>query len=194
MKDWSSSSPDPLPHNLRMALRLATRPEHDRLDRLVSGLDISHRADFAHFCRMHHAAFSAVARRCGAPGLHRAVDALAQDLEILGEAPPSLNLFLPDLDPLASSYIFEGSRLGSQLLRYSWEASTDDRVRTANRYFSLERDSVSWRSLCEMLSSIDSHGQRGERIIRDTRRVFDQFARAFILTAPTPFRPVVSEQ
>ena len=186
MKDMSVEHSSGLPRNLRMALREATRPEHDRVDALVGELDLSRRTDFAHFCRMHLVAFTALGRRSPHFGISRAIEALSLDLERLGEEAPDVEVFLPSLDPLAVSYIFEGSRLGTQLLRMGWAESADPIVASSDAYFTLGRDPSAWRSLCEMLSQIDSGGERGSQIIADTRRIFSQFARAFLLTAPAP--------
>ena len=171
------------PRDFRQVLRTATRADHDRVDALVSGLDLSTRAGFARFLRVHLACFAALdAAASGPDGLGRVVAALRSDLGRVEPRAALPTVALPPIDPLAAAYMVEGSRMGTQVLRPRWVASRDPVVAAADAYFGLPPAPGAWRAVREGLSSIDPDGSRARRIVSDARAVFAAFEAALHAT------------
>lgn len=177
-------------YTFRDRLRQATRPSHQAIDTLMSGLDLADRVDFTRFCRIHLACFTTLARQSGldaatADLLRRASAALADDLAVLGADQAGLTADLPGpVDPLAVAYIIGGSRLGSQVLKSRWSQSACPHVRGANTYFTMPAEALYWRSVCDDLAGMAADDPRGAGIMADTDRIFRMFAQAFHQTAP----------
>ncbi|MEM6438616.1 MAG: biliverdin-producing heme oxygenase [Pseudomonadota bacterium] len=170
--------------DFRFVLRDASRARHDRLDRMISVLDLGDAEDFARFADVHAACFGALGASDGASRatrrlLSEMIARLSDDLLTLKARPPSARPATPaNLDPLAIDYVVEGSRLGSQVLKRRWETSTDPAVRAADRYFGLPADPLGWRATCAALSCLRVDGRRAARVTRDVDALFDLFADA----------------
>lgn len=169
--------------DFRLALRAATRADHDRVDALVSGLDIGTAEGFARFARVHLACFSALRAAAVVEGLDAMIEALGADLATLAPGARPGPAALAPVDPLAAAYMVEGSRMGTRLLRARWAASTDPAVRAASRYFDLPAPPDAWRAVRDALSDIPPGSPRAARIEADARRVFALFARTLDATA-----------
>lgn len=111
------------------------------------------------------------------------IDTLAEcierDLATLGH--PAQPMDVPKdspVDPLALDYVLEGSRLGTQVLKRRWAASTDPMVQRADAYFSLPTDAQRWRATCAALGDIAPGSPRATRITADTKALFEMFYQA----------------
>lgn len=178
LRDKSTAS------NFREVLRTDTRRDHERLDSLISSLDISKRQDFARFCNIHDMCFCALTAQCSDDELSELVIALERDLQTLtGSHAVHPRIELRTVDPLAVSYIVGGSRMGTKVLRTRWGKSSDPLVISANSYFSLHYDRTRWRKVCNELSEIPVGSTRAKIIVADTLQIFDLFVRAFHMSA-----------
>ncbi|PWJ18079.1 Heme oxygenase [Jannaschia seohaensis] len=162
--------------DFRFALRAATRGDHDRVDRLVTGLDIATRAGFARFAQVHLACFRAVQDEAPSATLAAMVSALRADLAKVAPAARVSVAVLGPVDPLAAAYMVEGSRMGTRVLHGRWAASKDALVRAADRYFGLPPDKGGWRAVTSALGQVAIGSPRAARIEADTRRLFALFA------------------
>ena len=134
----------------------------------------------------HHAAFTAMAQ-LGHAGAADLAAALEEDLGALDWPLPAVPVWTGTRpDPLALRYIAAGSRMGTQVLARRWSKATDPAVRAANRYFLQSVDVRAWQMLCRTLDDMDGTGARADRIVADTRRLFDLFARCAEATATDP--------
>ena len=171
--------------NLRDALRVQTRTDHDQLDRMVTTLDIAKLADFILFLQLHHRCFTAIKSQAEEHGRSRKtlsymIDGLAADLSSLSSDRAAIDLpLLPQLDPLSIDYMVAGSRLGSKILRKRWSASTDQRVQRADSYFGQAVDPNLWPETCRALSEVPMGSARADKIVDDTKTQFQLFATAF---------------
>jgi hypothetical protein len=80
--------------DFRHTLRAQTRVENDRLDQMITTLDIAQLADFKVFLKLHHSCFVVMWSRAADQGrsnsaLSGMIDCLAADLEICLGEPPS---------------------------------------------------------------------------------------------------------
>ncbi|MCB1332776.1 MAG: biliverdin-producing heme oxygenase [Roseivivax sp.] len=163
--------------NVRDALRSELRKEHDTLDRLMSGFDLTTATGLKRFLSSHWCAWDAMLR--GKPG-HRArailtqrVEALRHDLAVFDHRPaPAGPLDAPDL---AIAYVATGAQLGTEILRRAWQSASDARVRSASHFLSLPQVPGAWRALCEELAKIDADSRDGRAIVRGAKDIFDLF-------------------
>ena len=163
--------------DFRWVLRQRTQDRHDRLDALVSRLDLTQAADLVSFFRMHLAAFDAMARHWETDGLTEMREAMAADLsQLSGVRAP--DLALASFHPMAGRYILAGSRMGTVLLERRWSEAKDPRVRQAGRYFGLPRKAEDWQGVREALRVVPVGSLEAEEIVSDTRTLFDGFERA----------------
>ncbi len=165
----------------RTVLRRATHDDHERVDHMLSQLDITDHGGFGQFLGIHSTCFQAMRDATPEPSIaHAALSdmllRIGQDLEklsesaIVGEVPT-----LAPVDPLALDYVLEGSRLGTRVLKTQWMETADARVTQADRYFSMVTDAGRWREVCETLSAIDPQSPRATAIIADARALFEMF-------------------
>jgi heme oxygenase (biliverdin-IX-beta and delta-forming) len=106
--------------SIHLRLKLATRPDHDRVDRSLSRFDLANLADYAAFLILNAAALSALRphwRSEDDADFGGLVEALAVDLAELGAAMPSPGRTSGSIDGLGLAYVVRGSRLGSKILR-----------------------------------------------------------------------------
>lgn len=169
--------------NYRKSLRELTQTDHLMVDEAISGLDISKPSDLAQFLSIHLTCFHAMARASQDAATIARLDAMTsrieRDLETLGQpAQPVPASPSGRLDPLALDYVLEGSRLGTQVLKRRWAASTDPTVQRADAYFTLHADKLRWRATCDALAAVDPESPRASRITGDTRALFQLFYRA----------------
>ncbi|WP_107843967.1 biliverdin-producing heme oxygenase [Litoreibacter ponti] len=182
--------------NFRQVLKAETWADHERVDGLISTLDLSTFEDFVRFLTIHQGCFDSI-RGLMPKGsaAWRALDDMVRgietDLNTLGASAPVPAL--PNLrtpDALAVDYVIEGSRLGSKVLRRRWMAASDPRVRKADAYFSLPPVPGRWRDVCDQLSAISVPSERAGRIVHDTRMLFSLFYTAASETAAHQHRSV----
>ena len=125
--------------DFRRALKEATQPDHELTDHVMSGFDLRAREGLAGFLAVHHTCFRAMIGAAATPG--EACDEMAEmlqmielDLTTLGaNLPETPELSVRKVDPLALDYVFEGSRLGTKVLRRNWAASADRSSRSLRR-------------------------------------------------------------
>ena len=171
-----------MPNDFRWLLKDQTSSEHDRLDTLLSALDVSSFDGLAGFLAIHRHCFNAMLP-AAVPGddafaaLVEMIRCIDSDLGALGvECTAGL---VPPLGPvhgLALDYVLEGSRLGTKVLRRRWEASDDPRVRAANAYFMITPVPGRWRDVCAALSAVAPDSPEAAQITRDTEKLFALFA------------------
>ena len=171
---------------LRARLRRETTAVHDRLDRAVSGLDLSSLQGFSTFVAMQEAAFAAlvdagvrgvfVTQECLAD-LH---DACRLDLKALGRAPVARLGAAKGLRAEAVDHIILGSRLGTEVLRPRWQASDDARVVSADAYFSQPSLQTLWRQHCDALNMTSASDDAADAILADAQAIFELFHAALI--------------
>jgi len=166
-----------------------TKTDHDRLDQMITTLDIAQLADFKVFLKMHHCCFVVMRSRAMDQGLSTSalpgmIDSLAADLKVVfGDRHP-VDLPIPAaLDPLSIDYMVAGSRLGSAILRKRWQTSTDPCVQRANTYFGQPVDPTLWPETCRALSAVPTGSARADAIVKDTKTQFQLFAAAFAKAA-----------
>lgn len=169
---------------LRSELKAATQADHEKLDRLVSRWDLSHRDSYAEFLRLHSALIPPLEQwleRSGVESLlpdwlvRQRRGALQSDLAALSVqplAPVGIEL-RPSLPSVAGVlYVLEGSRLGGKLL-VRRVVSVSEAVPAAF----LEHGSGSqlWRSYLNWLDS-QSFGPASRReAVTSARSVFDLY-------------------
>jgi len=169
--------------SFRFVLRHATLADHERVDRLLSDLDIASHNGLCRFLTIHSVCFFAM--REAAPEDSIAYIALTDmlhrtesDLKTLGGAAGHRSdQALHPINLLALDYVIEGSRLGSRVLKTRWQATTDADVARADAYFSMPPVPGRWREVCDTLSSIPPNSAQAARIVRDTATLFDLFHR-----------------
>lgn len=166
----------------RWRLKSATQPSHDRLDALVSQLDLTSQSGFAHFCRMHLIGFRAIAHGNPNAALDQMTGALQHDLIIVGSPEPQTSLTMGPVDALAGDYILSGSRMGTAVLRKVWQTSYDPVVKSANAYFTLQPTGKIWGDVCIALEAAPSRSH--DKIIADCGRLYDLFAEAYLAARP----------
>ncbi|WP_095588255.1 biliverdin-producing heme oxygenase [Actibacterium ureilyticum] len=167
--------------DFRKALKDATQPDHERVDRLLSAFDIATRDGFASFLAVHRRCYLAMLR-AAAPGgtASNSLDGMLADIEIdlaTLNAPHDVDPapVAKQVDALALDYLIEGSRLGTQVLKRAWAGSRDPIVQEARAYFTTAPISGRWAEVCRALSEIPADSPRAETIIRDTKRLFGMF-------------------
>ena len=115
----------------RFALKTATDDVHDRLDTLLSKLNLSDRGDYSTFLVTQARVLPAIEQALDSFGMgrivedwdeHRRSGLLEADLAELGRAMPE-SLEIPAIatvpQALGAAYVMEGSRLGGQMLKKS---------------------------------------------------------------------------
>lgn len=113
--------------NARARLRDATRPQHDAVDRIYSGFDLSSASGYGQFLRAHSSCLSAIELALGERAqalladwpMRSRRDLLAADLAAMGVEPGATmaSPSFPDAAAvLGGLYVLEGSRLGAAVL------------------------------------------------------------------------------
>jgi heme oxygenase len=170
--------------DFRRVLKEATRPDHELTDGVMSEFDLRTRAGLSEFLAVHHLCFKSMVRSADAQG--ETCRAMAQMLGLIENDLSTLGADLPTpphpdarkLDPLALDYVFEGSRMGTKVLRRDWSAAQDPAVRRASAYFTSHAPASRWQDVCQQLSEIDPNSARADRIVADTRTLFALFRKA----------------
>lgn len=167
--------------DFRWVLRDRTSGEHERVDRLLSALDIGSPDGFADFLSIHRICFAAMkadapAEEGGFATLTEMIACIDSDLASLGiPCDAGSAVSVGPVHVLARDYVLEGSRLGSKVLRRRWEASEDPRVKAADAYFSITPVPGRWREVCAALSAVSPDGPEATRIAEDAGRLFALF-------------------
>lgn len=168
------------PITARQALRVATRPFHDRVDAAFGGYDLARRDQYAAFLQAQAAAFlpveAAIDRGVGRSAVsdwaqRRRSDDLIADLAELGRAPdaaPGAIDFSTRAETLGAIYVLEGSRLGGALLSRSVPLDFP-------RRFIASTDPARWRGLIEVLDSALVSDEHRAAAIDAACRVFALF-------------------
>lgn len=166
--------------DLRHVLRADTAHAHDRVDALISGFDVAAPDGFCDFLQLHLCCFRAMRgasseNHIAAKTLDQVIVAIRADLNSLDRMELLSNPALTNVDTLAIDYMFEGSRLGTKVLKRRWQTSPDPKVQSAGQYFGVESTPGRWREVCTQLSDVPSHSARAQNIIADTHRLFHLF-------------------
>lgn len=170
-----------MPENFRFVLRDQTQAQHERVDAALSGLDLTEAGDYGTFLKIHVHCFAQM-QSAVAPGgsLAQALGGMVRratgDLAALGQAPgvAAASLERP-VEPLAASYVVEGSRLGSRVLARQWAEASDSRVRGAGAYLSHPHPTDGWRAVCDRLALVEPGSPLATTVLADTRRLFYLF-------------------
>ncbi|WP_299287648.1 biliverdin-producing heme oxygenase [uncultured Tateyamaria sp.] len=158
-----------------------THADHERVDALLSSVDIATCDGFVRFLSIHQSCFMVMRdlAPCESPAwssLNEMLHRIDDDLAVLG-ASESIHVVsdLQNPDQLAMEYVIEGSRLGSKILRSRWLTASDPTVQQATAYFSLASVPGRWRDVCDQLSSIPTESERAQTIVEDTKMLFALF-------------------
>lgn len=167
----------------RAALRLATRPEHDRVDAAFSRYDLSSREGYRDFLLRQAEAHLPVERALDAAGateaiadwpLRRRAEAIRADLAELGcgaIAEQPFTGFATPAEMLGGIYVLEGSRLGGAMLLNQISDGFPMR-------FLAKGSSGGWRALLAVLEAkLTSPEEIGEAV-KGARAVFACFEAA----------------
>lgn len=170
--------------NLRHRLRHDLASVHDALDTRISAIDLTTLSGLGRFLCIHHAAYDAVsAAVTDTPSvterLAQTRAALSTDLGVLGRRPVPVTAAQPPLHPVAVDHILMGSRLGLAVLKKAWSESSDPKVLTVRCFLTLPSLSANWRAHCDRLSGLPGDTPFADRVVEDTRRVFEIFKEAF---------------
>lgn len=164
----------------RQALRAATAPDHERVDRAFGAFDLTDRADYRRFLLAQAHAFLPVEAEIDAydpreflpDWTERRRDAaLLADLLELGETPqpsPPGGLFRSREEILGAIYVLEGSRLGGRMLARSVPPDLPHR-------FLATSGSAMWRNLIEVLDKLLISDDQLKLAIDAARRTFALF-------------------
>lgn len=162
------------------ALRAATAPDHDRVDRAFARFALDDPHDYGRFLCAHARALPPVEAALATAGLpfRPRASLLQYDLIELGEAmPPPLSTgSLSDAEAIGALYVVEGSRLGGALLARSVPQGRPC------RYLSAAHDPGEWRTT---LALIDARLTEDDELIAAAiaaaRRVFGLYGEAAAL-------------
>ena len=143
----------------RVALRAATRADHERVDALYSRFDLTRAADYRRFLAAQAAAHIPVEEALDHAGAstvlpdwerRRRAELLRRDLDETG-AEPSVAMLAPNFFGLPALlgglYVIEGSRLGGALLKRGLPAGT------SARFLDAPAEPGAWRRL---IATIDT--------------------------------------
>ncbi|CAN5466319.1 biliverdin-producing heme oxygenase [soil metagenome] len=176
------------------ALREGTRPEHERLDGLFGGFDLSESAGYTRFLQAHaeallpiEAALDGVAHRVAPDWAERRrSSAILADLGALGAATRRANPYAMDGDDIAAIagalYVIEGSRLGGKFLARQVGAGLP------TSYLSGEQPKGSWAALLDAIDVALTDAPASARALVSARSVFERFedaGRRWIISHPT---------
>lgn len=178
------------PAAARALLRDACATAHGRLDQRLSAIDFNDRDAYADMLSRMSGPVSALEGALSA-GIAPALfgnwagrlrsHALRGDLVALGGCYRQTRVapLEDEASAFGALYVLEGSRLGGQVLARMAEASADEEVRGATRYFRHGQGAGLWRSYITALE--DSPGVRAhpERAKRAAREAFASFEAAF---------------
>lgn len=174
-------------NSARQVLRQATAADHDAVDRLFGGYDLSDRADYADFLIAQATAFLPVEDAIDRSDPDLAVpDWAARRRSALLQADlATLDRDLPDIAPLpafatpaatlGAIYVLEGSRLGGQMLVRGVYPGAPTAFLSAG-------NSLLWRSLLAVLErALPTDEQRADAIAaaRAVFALFEKGARVF---------------
>lgn len=165
----------------RFYLKAATAVDHEELDALFSGFDLSERAGYAGFLTAQAGVFPAVETSLDRAGVHALVDdwprrrrsqALLSDLGALGCPTPtaaSTFLFSSPAEALGGLYVLEGSRLGgAMLVRQIADGLPKSFLSAGNP--------AAWRAFVELMDKRLSSPSDLEAAARAAQAVFAAFA------------------
>ena len=176
---------------LRDRLREGSAEIHARLDAAVGRADLLSVDGYAAFLAMNARAFGALAES-GAKGelaTNDMLDALAlaatTDLGTMGHPRPTTTTLRPVL-PLAVDYVVLGSRLGTRVLRRTWQSAEDARVLAADRYFGQPEHTDLWRTLCRDLSAMPGNDPKAQAILDDVMALFALFLESYEMSTGVP--------
>lgn len=162
--------------NVRTRLRYETRAAHEQLDDMVSDFDLTTQRGLACFLQMQIRAFSSLQPHAYGTACQGALGDLTYrancDLARFEQQAQSPVQIAGSLHPHAIDYVVAGSRLGTQVLKKRWLATTDDRVREADAYFSAPAYIGVWKAFCAAAEAMSATGTIADTIIDDVHRIF----------------------
>lgn len=178
------------PAGARTLLREACAQAHARLDQRLSEINFNDRAAYADMLTRMSGPVTALegALTAGvAPALfgnwsgRLRAHALRADLEALGAGFRQTRTapIEEESETLGTLYVLEGSRLGGQVLARMAEASADDGVRGATRYFRHGQGAGLWRGFVETLENSRAVRERPARATAAALAAFAAFEAAF---------------
>ena len=166
---------------LRERLRQDTRTAHDAVDRAFGRFDLAAPPGVAAFLEGQRDAVTAL--RAGMTATDRlsermdealvALDADLAALDVAGAADPPPQ---PKRDhPLARTYIWLASRMGTRMLSRRWRSATDPAVTCAHRYFDGLADRADWRGFTEALEEKSGRGREADHALQAANQWFALF-------------------
>jgi heme oxygenase len=167
-----------LPGHLHRALRAATRSDHVAVDGLFLRLDLSSRADYGLFLRVHHAAVQSLEadwREEDRRDFSALLRCAQEDLKALKTSVIALHSLsrppLPASQQLGAAYVIRGSRLGARVLRHRVPALM------SSSYLDFE-PMLSWPQFLQQLDPPEEDTDRASsyEVIRGARLTFEVFA------------------
>jgi heme oxygenase (biliverdin-IX-beta and delta-forming) len=168
----------------RLALKVATQAEHDRVDALFSRLDLANGGDYRLFLTAQAAAHLPIEAALDAAGAERVLadwpnrkrgDLLRADLTALAaDLPPPLDppALASDAAILGAIYVLEGSRLGGAVLKRQVPADAP------RAFLNPGQAQGRWRKLLEKLDEDLYEPGRIGLAADAARHVFERFYRA----------------
>ncbi len=156
--------------SLRHELRQVTGPAHERLDGMLSTLNLHDSADRALFDRVQRAGFRRIGAACGweaaeaTATLRRTVDALDEGDEAETDGAGD--------DPIAAdavAYITLGSQLGLTVLRNG--VPPEER----RGLLAIEPDIAAWKAFAQRMGQTSPDAEARARILSDATRAFAIF-------------------
>lgn len=171
--------------SLRILLRSATRPDHERVDALGETFDLASPDGYGAFLLAHARALPPLEAAVERSGFlppdwpeRRRTAALTSDLARLGLAFPR-PLPRPDLPRMAMNlgalYVLEGSRLGGALLARRLAAAQPS---APSAYLRHGEGQPFWRDFLVWLEAMGPEGRETD-VIEGARRAFATFETAF---------------
>ena len=182
--------------DFRQVLKTETQANHERVDGLISSIDITSSEGLVRLLSIHHRCFQVMRGLVAADSqawcsLSEMVHRIDADLASMGESlEMGVASEIQQSDSLAIEYVIEGSRLGSKVLRNRWLAASDPVVLRASAYFSLAPVPGRWRGVCDRLSNIPVESARAGAIVEDTKMLFALFHAAACESAAEHLRDV----
>lgn len=170
--------------SFRMALRSATRADHDASEALFLRFMEDPSTNMAPFLAAQHGALSALARAsANAPAreiaviLPQLIHRLSVDCDARSVTPPTV---LPGqrLSGLACAYLVLGSQMGVDAMRVRVRRA---RIEPMPRFFEKLDRRAAWTSVTERLAALDPDGPAAKAIIDDVRTGYALYARAATL-------------
>lgn len=167
---------------MRSILKVRTSASHAKVDRAVSALCLSDRAQYLTFLRTHQLAYHMLEARVPARSwvatlLSEVRETLDADLLTMRAdtlAAPMIG-GSQQLNPLGVAYVVCGSHFGKKVLRKRWARSTDQQVRAAGCYLANEVLTQGWQRWMTEIGALGDPPRDFQRMGEDADRTFEVF-------------------